>query len=264
MQQLYREYTGIAVPVYGAAMQAAYRCGKHEDAAKMYRSLRGISHAKINRIVLLHAIKIYGKLQDKYQVSNIWKEVQSNGWVNKFLATARIDAASEMGDIEGAASVLEYLQSECMPVDEIHYSSAINACKNSAHNRSHAAAMYLLDGMIKEGLQPSIVTFTSLAGAHVRARLTQLEHLLSSMARAEVRPNTIFVETFLCAAVFQGQLKTAWTEADVAKWLTGISWDRLELARAFLKDVKSRGVKLTKLVALVDRYFANWKARNKC
>ncbi|CAE7434872.1 hypothetical protein AK812_SmicGene5436 [Symbiodinium microadriaticum] len=126
--------------------------------------IRSNDAVTIGRVILLYGMKIFGKLQDSHAVDSIWQEVRANGWVNQFLAAARIDAASEMGDIEGAASILEFMVNETVPVLDIHVSSAINACKNWNRANRHKAAMYLLENMLSRGLQPNIVTFASLAG----------------------------------------------------------------------------------------------------
>ena len=94
VQRLFRSYTGVAVPVYCAAMQAAHRCGKYKEAAAMYRRLRDVPNIEVDRVLLLQGMKIFGKLQDKDEVTAIWEEVAAAGWIDKIRASARIDAAA--------------------------------------------------------------------------------------------------------------------------------------------------------------------------
>ncbi|CAE6926607.1 unnamed protein product [Symbiodinium sp. CCMP2592] len=250
--RLYQDYKGIAVPVHGAAMQAAYRCRRYSEAAEMYTKLRTVNDAEINQVILVHGMKIFGKLHDADSVEAIWQEVLSKGWMDKFPATARIDAASEMGDIGAAASVLEYLQNASLPVDVMQFSSAINACKNSGENNSYTEANVLLNKMIEENLQPNIVTFTSFAGAHRRAPLPETKQVLSTLAEQKVIPNSLFVETFL-GAIFQGRLRDAWSVSDVAERIQGTSPDRVQFALDFLDDVEAQGVDFSQLTSLTHK-----------
>ena len=253
VQQLYENYTGFAVPVHGAALQAAYRCKQYSEAAEMFTEIRRARALTVDRVILLQAMKNFGKLQDSTAVDTIWQEVRANGWVNRFLAAARIDAASEMGDIVGAASVLEFIVNETVPVCDIHFSSAINACKNSDHSNRHKAAVYLLEGMLSKGLQPSDVTFANLAGAHRQAPLHELESIRSNMTDKGIIPNKVFIETFL-GALFQGRLAEGWTVDDVRTRLKGTSRDRLRVAKSVLGDAQSQGVRMTHLSSLVEQY----------
>ena len=253
VQRLYKNYIGVAVPVFGAALQAAYRCKRYSEGAKMYTDIRSMGDVTVGPVLLLYGLKIFGKLQDSNAVNSIWQEVRANGWVNKFLATARIDSASEMGDIEGAASILDFMAHETVPVYEIHFNSAINACKNSNHSRRHEAALSLLDSMLSKGLQPNVVTFANLAGAHRQAPLDMLEDVLSRMRDSDIIPNKVFTETFV-GALFQGRLRAVSTVEDVHTRLKGTSRDRLRVAQAVLRDARSRGVRLTKLSSLTEQY----------
>ncbi|CAE7522353.1 PPR10 [Symbiodinium sp. CCMP2456] len=253
VQHLYKRYTGVAVPVFGATLQAAYRCKQYSEAAKMYTEIRDMGNVTVGPVLVLYGMKIFGKLQDSSAVNAIWQEVRANGWENKFLTAARIDAASEMGDMEGAASILDFMANETVPAYDIHFNSAINACKNSNHSKRHVAAMFVLDGMLSKGLQPTVVTFANLAGAHRQAPLTMLEGILSRMRDSGITPNKVFAETFV-GALFRGRLTAVSTVEDVHIRLNGISKDRLRVAKSVLTDARSRGVRLTKLSSLTDQY----------
>ncbi|CAE7944963.1 unnamed protein product [Symbiodinium necroappetens] len=112
--------------------------------------------------------------------------------------------------------------------------------------------MYLLDGMLSKHLQPSIVTFANLVGAHSHAPLDQLEGVLSSMTHKGVGPNQVFTEAVL-SALFPGRFTAAWTVDDICTRLKGASRNRLRVAKSVLKDARSRGVRLTQLSSMVDQ-----------
>ena len=97
VQRLFGKYSGVSVPIYCAAMQAAYRCGEYKEAAKIYRKVRDIPTSTVDRILLLQGLKIFGKLQDRDKIDAIWEEVLAAGWADKIRASARIDAVADPG-----------------------------------------------------------------------------------------------------------------------------------------------------------------------
>ena len=64
VKKLFGSYTGQAVPVYCAAMQAAYRCGRYKEGAKFYRRLREFPNVAAQPVGLHLAVKIFGKAAD--------------------------------------------------------------------------------------------------------------------------------------------------------------------------------------------------------
>ena len=57
-----------------------------------------------------------------------------------------------MGDIVGAASVLDVMVDRTVQAAHRHYHQAIIACKNSNHSRRHEVAIYLFDTMIRKSI----------------------------------------------------------------------------------------------------------------
>ena len=55
----------------------------------------------------VQALKIFGKLKDFAKVDELWTEALEVCKLDKFLASARMAAAAEQGDIEGAAAILD-------------------------------------------------------------------------------------------------------------------------------------------------------------
>ena len=234
-------------------MQAAYRCQRYAEAAATYAKVRAMSTTAITKVVLLHGLKIYGRLRDAEAVTAVWEEIIRRGWLDKFRAAARMDAAAEIGDIDGAASILELMRNDSVEMNELHYTSAINACKNSDHKRSHVAALFLLEDMFRSTVLPDTATFSSVVGAHKGAPIHKIELVLDSMAECRVEPNKMFVEECL-AAIFNGQLTNVWTLEDVAHKLRTMSMEKLRVAPAVLENARNHGVRLTKLCSFADRY----------
>ncbi|CAE7862669.1 Kidins220 [Symbiodinium necroappetens] len=144
-----------------------------------------------------------------------------------------------------------FMVNETVPVCDIHYSSAIHS--NRVMDVTNWHGLYLLEDMLSKGLQPSVVTFANVAGAHRQALLDELEGILSSMADNGVIPNKVFIETFL-GALFPARLTAAWTVDDVRIRLKGTSRHRLRVAKSVLKDAESRGVRLAQLSSLTEQY----------
>ena len=200
--KLWKSYSGTSVPVYCAAMQAAFRCGQYQEAAKMYKRLRSLPDIQINRVVMHRGLKIFGKMRDSRAVDELWSEAIETNRVNKVIAAARIDAAASLGDIEGAAAGLDFMTSNDLDPDVPAFNSALNAC-GKANPPSKSAAMYLFRAMIKQSLQPTVVTYASLLRAHERAASNDIQAICTDMASRGVEPNHVFAEAYI-SAMFKG------------------------------------------------------------
>ena len=251
--QLWRSYTGCETIVFNAAMVAAHRCGHEVDASKMYDRLRSLSSPVTSPVTLHIGMKIFGKLGNKLRVAEIWSEAIEKGLVNKVLAGGRVDAAGELGDIEGAAAVLDYMLGNKLETDVVVFNSAINACRK-ASPPSYSAAMFILDNLLQRGLQPSIVTFTDLVGAHQRAPTSKVQNLLSQMKQHGIRPDTAFAEMYLCALT-EGRLQDIWTFRDADEKLAEVSRERLLASKAAMKHFEEEGVRLSGLCKFMRKYF---------
>ena len=245
-------YAGQALPLYGAAMQAAIRCGTYDEAATMYNSLASMPSIQPNVVCLHLGIKIYGKLQNRTMVQYIWTQAEDRGLVNKIIAGARINAAAEMGDIVDAASILDYMVGANLSMELPVWTSAINACKNS-NPPSPEVAMYFFQNMLQSGISPNIVTFSSLVGSHKKAPLKEVVELRASMADFNVKPDGAFAETYL-GAVCHGRLKDVWKVEDVAERLEGIENERLQEVRVALAGFKAANIRLSKLCRFLDQH----------
>ena len=164
-----------------------------------------------------------------------------------------MDAAADLGDIAGAAGVIDFMAKNEIDIDVFVFNSAINACKNT-RPPSHSAAMFLLNALLERGLQPSVVTFTNLVGAHQRAKLSKLESLLHQMDLYGIQPDNVFAETYLSTLTY-GLLQNVYTfEAAKAK-LADVPEERLKAAKAAMHRFVDEGVELTKLCKFMKAYF---------
>ncbi|CAE7412909.1 unnamed protein product [Symbiodinium natans] len=249
-RQLYATYTDFSVPVLTAAMQAAYRCGQYQEAARIYSKVCG-ARRELDGVGLLVGLKVFGKLRDSSMVDAIWAEASERGLVDMPLRGARIDAAAYMGDIEAAATVLDSMLTQTIDIDVYKFNSAIFACAN-AERPGHNAAMYLFKLLLERNLSPTVVTFTNLAKAHARASLEQIQHVRATMKKYGIRSDPIFAECYV-SALLQGKFgHTASTTADLADLPEREG--RLQEAETALLEFQANNVDLSGMCRAILRY----------
>ncbi|CAE7451704.1 unnamed protein product [Symbiodinium natans] len=244
---LYEGYKGSAAPVLTAAMQAAYRCKKYQEAAAIYYRLRAL-RVEVTEVSLPVGMQIFGKLQDPVMVDAIWAEVTERGWVNRFNCGARMDALAYMGNVEGAASVLDIMRTQRIDLDEHKFNAPILACAN-AKRPSHDVAMYLFEMLLDNGFAPTIVTFTNLARAHAKASLEQIQQIRAVMKEHNVPGNKVFAESYLSALVQGRRLNSARTKQAMTAKLADLPEreGRLKEAESALLEMQASNVQLTAL-----------------
>ena len=255
VERLFSSCAGDSAKVYSAAVSAAYRCGHYEEAAEMYTRLRNLKSSKISCGLLVHGLKTFGRLHDKDMVDNIWLEILQRDWMSKKRAAVRLSAAAEMGDIVGAASVLDLMANRAIIPSCNDYGLAICACKNSNHSRRHEVAIYLFDTMIRKSIQPKAVTFLNLVGAHRTAPLHQIEDVLSKMSACRIIPNQDVTEAYV-NALFEDRetlSKVSDKEAFI-QLISQTSSQRQQAARRFLQDMTSQGIELSGPCSLALQY----------
>ena len=102
----FASYAGDAIPIYTATLYAAVRCQEYREGAKIFE--QGQQRCKfMNAPMYTQALKIFGKLKDFAKVDELWAEALEVCELNKFLVSARLEAAADKGDIEGAAATLD-------------------------------------------------------------------------------------------------------------------------------------------------------------
>ena len=123
--------------------------------------------------------------------------------------------------------------------------SAIRACWNSS-KFSDRAARYFYDLFGQLGLTPTIITFTTLAGALKSAPLDDVLWTYQEMKEQQIVPNRVFAETFLISVLGGGRLDRDPGRL-AQKQLRYEPPERLEAARNALNDFRSQGVELSTL-----------------
>ena len=99
-------YTGDAVPIFTAALHAAVRCREYREGAEIFE--QGQQRCEfMNEPMYTQALKIFGKLKDFAKVDELWAEVLEVCDLDGFLVSARLGAAADKGDIQGAAAALD-------------------------------------------------------------------------------------------------------------------------------------------------------------
>lgn len=106
VRSAFASYTGDAVPIYTAGLHAAVRCREYREGAKIFE--QGQQRCEfMNAPMYTQALKIFGKLKDSAKVEELWAEALEVCKLDKILVSARLGAAADKGDIEGAAATLD-------------------------------------------------------------------------------------------------------------------------------------------------------------
>ena len=214
-----------------------YHCGHYKDAAAIYDKWRSLPDRLRNSIAIHRGLKIFGKLRNQTRVDQIWSEALQEGLVERLVAAARIEAAADMGDITGAATGLDYMMQHDLDADVPSFNSAINACRN-ADPPSPSAAMYVFDAMLNRSLQPTVVTFTGLMRAHVKAKSAILKGIYSDMQARGIKPDNVLAEAFLFA-IFRGDGLRQQGAKKISKMIDKIGRNRREILKHALSDFET-------------------------
>lgn len=249
---LFETYPGKAVPIYTAAMNAAFRCRKYQEGASIYKKCEQVCE-NLDEPVFSAGLRLFGKLGEPEKVRKVWDAVIKKGNINDVLAASRINAAADEGDVETAAAVLDLMQDKGVPIKKFHLASAIQACWGFG-NKQHQAAKYFFQLSPELGLKPDIVTFTSLAGAYFTAPLEDVLSIYSDMKELNVGANKVFAETFL-TTLLQKKKSDTWPRRHdlLPNILRAKPHARIQAARCVLEDFEMAGVELSKLSADIKR-----------
>lgn len=112
--QLHRA-DAVASPVYAAALHAAVRCGRYQEGAKVFELCQ--KRCKIiDAPVYTQALQIFGKLNEHAKVEDLWVESLEKCQLDIVLASARLAAAADLGNITGAAQILDMVNESALVV----------------------------------------------------------------------------------------------------------------------------------------------------
>ena len=203
----WKSYTGKAICVYTAAMQAAYHCRRYERGAEMYDKMRSLppEEIEIDSVSLQIAMKVFGKLGSQSRIDEIWEEVLEKKWFGMLTAGSRLEAAAEMGDVTKAGKLLNEMSESRIATNINHYNSVLNACKNS-DPPSYRAAQAVFESLRDLRMQPTVVTFTNLVQSHREAPLSRIQEVMDHLGRSDLQIDKVFAEAYV-SSLFWGKLK---------------------------------------------------------
>ena len=160
-----------------------------------------------------------------------------------------------MGDIAGAASVLDSMVANELELSVYVFNSAILACAN-AEPPSHKAAMYFFDALLNHGFSPTVVTFTNLARAHATASLAEIQRVRATANENNIHLNAVFAECYV-RSLFQRRLaKNAHSVKAVQALLADLPGreERLKEAHSALLQLQASNVVLSRLCHVIIEY----------
>ena len=244
VQSHFARYHGDNIAIYNAVMNAALRCGKYLEGASIYDKCRKVCD-ETEEPTFVAALRIFGKLQRKDRVREIWQDALEQCELSLLLASARIHAAADEGDVESAAEMLDLLSTNKLKVDVIAITSAIRSCWGWGKNR-HRAAKYFFDLLPSFSLKPNIVTFTSLVGSYQEAPLEDLISARAEMKGLNIEADRVFAETYV-TIMLQQKFKHLRDVGAIVDAIRDKDVKRLHAARMALAEFESEGVELTAL-----------------
>ena len=247
-QKLYARYSGCSPMVLTAAMQAALKQRDYKEGYKVYKRIQYMTLPTYSV-----SMKLLGKLAEYDEVERLWANLMELNLVDEVLAAARIDAAANNGDIQGAARILNYMGEKGIGANLVHFTSAINACANAnAADRAKQAQVFF-DRMATNGIEPNIVTYVNLLRAYSEEPSECCLHLLADMQEHGVKPNVVFAENFLFIFLKIGMGDGDWRNREfVASYLRNLNPVDLQFANSFIDDLRRSNVRLTKACKLID------------
>ena len=255
VQYLMASYNGTAVPIYTAAMHGAFRCREYQAGASLFEKCQQAG-STLDAPVYSLAVKIHGKLGNHEMVRKVWNQTLRDCDFTDILATARISAAADEGDVETAAEILDLMNNTKGVAIQVHHvSSAVKACWGSK-KRMNKVGQYFFDLLPKFGLKPNLIAYTNLIGALGTGKLQEVVAAYGDMKRQQISPDTIFAETYLTSVI---QLKKGvfWApekirDAMLEKERVEVV-ERAQAAREALADFEKAGVKLTRLSVMIRK-----------
>ncbi|CAE7340414.1 unnamed protein product [Symbiodinium sp. CCMP2456] len=267
------------------ALHTFFSLGKYEECARLYDKILADTPDAVHPAVLELGLRCFGLLQQKQRVQEIWSETEKRNLCDHEMFFAMLCALADLGDVEGAAQLVQLMLEENQEINEHILGSAIDACKNREPPSASAARCFFQVLVHERGVQPSIVVFTNLVAAHRFAPVAQLTTVYQQMTQEfGLLPNLVFAETYLgcvlllgdkfqnarnveevMSATPQRQLKLdpeADTSFEVADRLAGVAQIRQKAARAALRDFRAAGLRLSRLCKIIEKYLSKVNRQN--
>ena len=246
-------YSGSAVQIYSAAMQAALRCREYEEGSQVFDRCEKNCDL-INQPAFSVALRIFAKLKQSGRVQQIWENAMKIYEIDVFLGSARLAAAADLGDVEMAAGILDQMNASNVSIDVYHINSAMRACWGWG-NKQHRAAKYFFDLLEGFQLPPTVVSFTALAGAYQTASLREAVSVYNEMKALQIEPDKVFAETYLFSVLQAAKIPGVAVENKLCEKPV----ERLKAARDALADFEAAGLRLSRVCEAVRRELQRMK-----
>ena len=111
----FASYAGDAAPVYAAALQAAVRCSRYQEGAEVFEQCQKRCKT-MHAPVYTQALRVYSKLNEPAKVEDVWAESLEKCQFDLVLASAGVAAAADLGNITGAAHILDMVNESALVV----------------------------------------------------------------------------------------------------------------------------------------------------
>ena len=196
------------------------------------------------------AMKLCGKLAWLDEVEQLWRELVETNYVDSRAAGARIDAAADNGDIQGATRVLDYMEEQGLEQTVAHFSSAINACANAHAADRGKEAQAFFDTMVTKGLKPDIAAYSNLLRALQDEPSQRFLDLLEDMKRQDVKVDSVFAEIFMFIFLRIGRNKRA-KEVRISH-LKKLDVAHLETAKELIEKWRTDKVEMSQFCSTID------------
>ncbi|CAK8998114.1 unnamed protein product [Durusdinium trenchii] len=244
-------------------MQAALKQKTIQDYEEGYRIYKRLSRLGYMTLPTYEvAMKLLGKLGKFDEVDRLWDqlvELDHSNQVNverrhidPVIAAARMQAAADEGDIQGAARVLDYMERNGIAANKVHFTSAINACVNAAQHDRAKAAQRFFDKMVANDIVPDIVAYCSLLRAYQGESSECCLRLIADMKGRGITPNKVFAENFLFTLLGIRKAQRKFTKRSMLSSLKQRSAADRQAARAFIDDLRDENIRLTLAGKVID------------
>ena len=186
--------------VFNTAMAAALRCGKFKKGTQIYRQLDRLQIQKTLKSYCC-GIRLHAECEQPDQVTEIWNEARAQEfWAENESACsamcAMLHAVSKTGDVSFAASLLDQMERRGKVLNILDWNQALNACRLAGKPN---AAAFLLNQLTSRDVQPTVVTFSLVIGAHSGRPLAEILPYVDRMTAQGIQPSSLLVEDLVCS-----------------------------------------------------------------
>ena len=103
-------------------------------------------------------------------------------------------------------ALLDLLSDRGKQLNGADWSQALQSCRNAA---APAAAWYLYGQMLNHSVEPNVIVFSHLMGAHSNSSVAAIRKVIHNMTESKVKPDTPFVEEHIGALLGTRYMGTA-------------------------------------------------------